>query len=193
MKSHAIFHCSRAVSALCLLAVFLVTPFALQAQGSDRPEAAPSDVASPEAIVNAAYESLLRSPGENFDWDRFRSLFLPEAILLPNTEQTGGTPQVHSPEEFIAVVNASYAEHAPIGSEKDKGFSEEAIHNEVRRYGDIAQVFSSYKKRFWTEDRIRGRGINSYQLVYRDGRWWIASIAWDEEVGAGPLPEKYLK
>ena len=30
------------------------------------------------------------------------------------------------------------------------------------------------------------------ELVYNEGRWWIAGVAWDEEIGAGPLPEKYL-
>ena len=147
-----------------------------------------ADVASPEAIVVATYKALDRPPGEPFDWGRFRSLFLPEATLIPNTEQTGGTFRVHSPEGFIAWIDASYAEHAPIGSEKDKGFTEEAVHNEVHRYGDVAQVFSTYQKRFWDDDQVLGRGINSFQLVHHDGRWWIASLAWDEETGAGPIP-----
>ena len=156
-----------------------------------RAQADPADVASPEAIVEAAYDALAREPGAPFQWDRFRSLFLPQATLVPNTEQTGGTLQVHSPEGFIAWIDASYAEHAPIGSEKDKGFAEEAVHNEVHRYGDVAQVFSTYQKHFWGDDRILGRGINSFQLVHHDGRWWIASIAWDEENGAGPIPAEY--
>lgn len=29
-------------------------------------------------------------------------------------------------------------------------------------------------------------------LVWNEGRWWVASIAWDEEVGAGPIPDTYL-
>ena len=27
--------------------------------------------------------------------------------------------------------------------------------------------------------------------VVEDGRWWLASIAWDEENTAGPLPAEY--
>ena len=150
-------------------------------------------VASPEAIVAAAYDALARAPGEPFQWDRFRSLFLPQATLIPNTEQTGGAFRVLSPEAFVAWIDSSYAEHAPIGSPKDKGFAEEAIRNEVRRYGDIAQVFSTYQKHYWDDSRILGRGINSFQLVHHDGRWWIASIVWDEEVGAGPIPDRYLE
>jgi hypothetical protein len=153
----------------------------------------PSDVDSPSSIVTAAYEALERAPGAPFDWDRFRSLFIPEATLLPNTEQTGGTPEVFSPEAFIAWVNDSYARNAPIGSPQDHGFTEEEVHHEVHRYGDIAQVFSTYQKRYWDNDEVLGRGINSFQLVHRGGRWWIASIAWDEENGAGPIPPDYIE
>lgn len=174
------------IACSCLCALLLAaSPAAAQT-------AQPADVASPEAIVEAAYEALVRAPGENFDWDRFRTLFLPRAMLLPNTEQTGGTPQTFSPDEFIAWVDAWYAEHAPIGGPNDKGFVEEIIHNEARRYGDIAHVFSTYQKRLYEEDAILGRGLNSFQLVFRDGRWWIASIVWDEENGAGPLPPHFL-
>ena len=152
-----------------------------------------ADVDAPESIVAAAYEALERAPGEPFAWDRFRSLFLPDALLLPNTEQTGGTPRVFSPEGFIAWIDDSYARNAPIGSPKDRGFAEEGVHHEVHRYGDVAQVFSTYQKRYWGDDEILGRGINSFQLVHRDGRWWIVSIVWDEESGAGPIPQAYLE
>ncbi|MDX1545953.1 MAG: hypothetical protein R3247_03145 [Rhodothermales bacterium] len=172
---------------LVAMLFFLSLPADTRAQ-----DAAPDDVASPEAIVTAAYAALVRAPGEPFQWDRFRTLFLPEATLIPNTEQTGGVFRVHSPESFIEWIDGWYAEHAPIGGPDDKGFAEEAIHNEVRRYGDVAQVFSTYQKRFFDDDTVLGRGINSFQLVRRDGRWWIVSIVWDEENGAGPIPEEFL-
>lgn len=50
----------------------------------------------------------------------------------------------------------------------------------------------TYEKRFADSEQSLGRGVNSFQLVYGDGRWWIASVAWDEENGAGPLPARYL-
>ena len=146
-----------------------------------------SDVSTPEAIVQAAYEAIQRAPGEDFNWDRFRSLFLPQATLIPNTEQAGGAFVVYTPEDFIAIVDS----FTVLGGPQDKGFAEEAIHNEVHHYGDIAQVFSTYQKHFWEDDQILGRGINSFQLVYSDNRWWIVSIIWDEEMGAGPIPKAY--
>jgi hypothetical protein len=175
--------------AACVLLSALA--FALPVRAQTAPDfraGHPTDVASPEAIVTAAYASLDRRPGDPFDWDRFRSLFYPRAVLLPNTEQTGGTPRTFSPDEFAAWVDERQAEYAPIGGPKDRGFTEEELRSEVQRYGDVAHVLSTYQKRFWDDERVLGRGVNSFQLVHREGRWWIVSIAWDEEVGAGPLP-----
>ena len=44
----------------------------------------------------------------------------------------------------------------------------------------------------WGDTQALGRGINSIQMVRKDGRWWITSIICDEETGAGPAPAKYL-
>ena len=162
----------------CLL-LGLATPLAAQHR--------PADVASPEAIVAAAYEAIQRAPGESYDWTRFRSLFLPQARLIPNTEQRGGAFVVHTPDEFAALVDS----FTVVGGPQDRGFAEEQIHAEVEQYGDVAQVFSTYQKRFYDSDEILGRGINSFQLVRHDGRWWIVGIVWDEETGAGPIPAAY--
>lgn len=149
-------------------------------------------VSSPEAIVEAAYSTMIREPGENFGWDTFRHVFHPSAMLYPNPEQTGGALRILSRDGFIAWVDSLVAANDPIGSELDKGFAEEQIWSEVHRYGDVAHVFSTYQKHYHGENEILGRGINSFQLVYRDGRWWIVSVVWDEENGAGPIPSMYM-
>lgn len=148
----------------------------------------PDDVSSPQAIVDAAYATVQRAPGTNYQWDRFRSLFLPQATMIPNTEQTGGEFRVLSPEGFIAWIDGV----TTVGGPNDKGFAEEEIFNRIEQYGDIAHVFSTYVKHFWQDDQILGRGINTFQLVFHEGRWWIAGMVWDEENGAGPLPATYL-
>ena len=162
---------------------------ALAGAGFAQSEPRPEDVESPEAIVQAAYASIARAPGEAFDWDRFRSLHLPEARLIPNTEQRQGSFDVLSTDGFIAWIDEVTP---PPGSANDQGFQEEQISAEVLRYGDVAHVFSTYQKRFWGSDEILGRGINSFQLVHDGDRWWIAGVVWDEENGAGPIPPEYL-
>lgn len=146
-----------------------------------------ADVASIEAIVTAMYASVQRAPGQPFPWDRMRSLFLPGATLIPNPEQTGGVSRVMSVEEFIAWADGM----GEIGGPDDQGFAEEEIAHVTERYGDIAHRFSTYQKHFWGDTTILGRGINSIQLLHRDGRWWVVSVIWDEETGAGPIPARY--
>ena len=174
---------------MATLALALAFAPALPAQ---TPDARPEDVASPETIIAAAYEAISRAPGESFDWDRFRSLYVPGALMIPNTEQSGGEFTVHTVEEFNDWVDAWYAENAPIGGEDDQGFVEEGIHSVTNRYGDVVQVMSTYVKRFHGSDQVLGRGINAFTLVFDGDRWWIASTAWDEENGAGPIPAEYL-
>lgn len=172
----------RTAPLLALLVLLLAAARPVHAQ-----DARPADVASPEALVTAAYEAIQRAPGEAYDWDRFRSLFLPGALLIPNTEQTGGAFRPLSPEAFIARVDS----FTVVGGAQDRGFSEDEVHHVVHRFGDVAQVFSTYEKHFWGEEAVLGRGINAFNLVQSGGRWWIASIIWDEETGAGPVPAVY--
>lgn len=178
---------TRTLFVLPIVAVSLA--FATAAPAIAQTDPRPEDVASPEAIVLAAYDAIAHAPGEPFDWPRFRSLHLPDARLIPNTEQREGSFDVLSLDEFIAWIDA--VTPAP-GSENDHGFVEEQIAAEVERYGDIAHVFSTYQKHVWGSDQILGRGINSFQLVHDGQRWWIAGIVWDEEDGAGPIPADYL-
>ena len=173
------------MTALVLLAAATIGASTSVAQTTARP----ADVDSPEAIVLAAYASIARQPGQPFDWDRFRSLFLPEARLIPNTEQRQGGFDVLTPDGFVQWIDGVTP---PLGGENDRGFQEEQVSAEIVRYGDVAHIFSTYQKHFWGSEEILGRGINSFQLVHNDGRWWIAGIAWDEENAAGPIPPEYL-
>lgn len=171
------------------IAVLALAALALAGPALAQTGPRPSDVETPESIVLAAYAAIAREPGQPFDWKRFRSLFLPDARMIPNTEQRQGAFDVLSPEEFVAWIDGVTP---PLGGENDQGFQEEQISAEVVRYGDVAHVFSTYQKHFWGSDEILGRGINSFQLVHDGERWWIAGIAWDEENGAGPIPAAYL-
>jgi hypothetical protein len=167
------------VTASCLA---FATPLAAQAPAAD-----PADVASPQALVDAAYAAIARAPGQKYDWTRFRTLFLEEARLIPNLEQSDGTFTVLSPQDFIDWIDGVTV----VGGESDRGFREVGVHNVVEEYGDIAHVFSTYQKHYWNDEQVLGGGINSFQMVRKDGRWWITGIIWDEPSGAGPIPEKY--
>ena len=58
--------------------VVLLFPLTVWAQ-----EARPADVASPEAVVQASYEALIRKPGEPFDCRAIAFGFLPLKLGHP--------------------------------------------------------------------------------------------------------------
>ena len=62
-----------------------------QVQEATQPPADPADVESVDAIVAAVYDVISGPAGQARDWDRWRSLFLPEARLIAVGQAPDGT------------------------------------------------------------------------------------------------------
>lgn len=170
---------------LVAAALLVTTPAVAPAQeeAPDRPEANPEDVKSPDAIVEAAYEVISGPADEDRDWERFRSLFLPEGRLIPTTREKGEpTYVVDTVEGFIERAKKVFAK---------EDFYEREIHAVTERFGDIAHVFSTYESLRSPDGEPFSRGINSFQLWYDGDRWWIADIFWHSEREGAPIPERY--
>jgi hypothetical protein len=150
------------------------------------PAANPADVNSLDAILAAVYDSISGAKGKPRNWNRFRSLFIPGARLIPTTKRPTGevVSRVLSPEDFIKA-SGKFME--------EQGFFEHGIANHIETFGNIAQVFSVYEGRNDTSDpKPFVRGINSIQLMNDGKRWWVVTIFWQPEDAANPLPKKYL-
>ena len=162
------------------LAFFILTiTLALPATAQTPPSASPSDVKSSDAILAALYAVISGPPGDR-DWSRFRSLFAKDARLTSVTKQASDHPaRLMSPDDYISLAGGYFKTHA---------FYENAIVNKIDRFGNIAQVFSSYESRNAPAEKPFARGINSIQLFYDQNRWFILSILWDEETPTNPLP-----
>jgi len=152
------------------------------------PAADPNDVATMDSIVAALYDVISGPAGQKRNWDRFRSLFVPGARLIP----TGRNPQtgevasrVRTPEEYIS-------RSAPLLEQN--GFFEREISRRTEKFGNIAHLFSTYESRHKAEDeKPFARGINSIQLMNDGKRWWVVTIFWQGEDEKAPLPAEYLK
>jgi hypothetical protein len=143
------------------------------------PPAKPADVQSLDAILAAIYDVISGPAGER-DWNRFRSLFVPEARLTSTTKASASSDvRLFTVDDYIQRAGKYFASH---------GFFESAIVNRIDRFGNIAQVFSSYESRNAASEKPFVRGINSIQLFYDGSRWWVLSILWDEESPSNPLP-----
>ena len=144
----------------------------------------PEDVSSIDAIIAALYDVISGPPGGR-DWDRLRSLYIPEARLIPTGTRPNGESglRVLDVDGYIASASALFAE---------KGFFEREIARRTERFGNVAHAFSTYEAR-WNEDDPEPftRGVNSIQLLERDGRWWVVTVFWDNESAEQPLPECY--
>lgn len=165
-------------------AVAQSAPAASQA-AAGAPAARPADVSSMDAIIRAVYD-VISGPGEQRrDWNRMRSLFVPGARLIAVHAGKGGpnVARVLSVEDYIRVAEPLMAK---------EGFVESESHRTVERYGDIAQVFSTYESRHAATDaKPFQRGINSFQLMFDGHRWWVVTIYWQGERPDQPIPKRY--
>ncbi|MGX1930106.1 hypothetical protein [Flagellimonas sp. 2504JD4-2] len=138
-----------------------------------------------EETVNKMLEIISVDVGEEPDWKEYRNLFLPTAqkiLLNPKAKNPANRVQSFTVEEFIRYVGPLYGRD---------GFDEKVLGLSINEFNGVANVFQSYhaKNLKGTYDK---KGINSYQLVRMDGRWWIASTTWATETEENKIPEKYL-
>jgi len=74
-----------------------------------------------------------------------------------------------------------------------RSFDKKEIARTTEIYGSLAQVFSTDEKRMNLADRGKPtRGINGFQLIFKNNRWWIVSIAWQDEMPSKLIPQEYL-
>jgi hypothetical protein len=149
------------------------------------PAPRPEDVKSREALLAAIYDVISGSAGER-DWNRFRSLFVPQARFTAVGRKPDGSVSVTllGVDEFIGMAGAVF---------KSQGLYENAIVNRVQTFGNVSQVFSSYESRNEKGGKPFERGINSIQMFDDGKRWWVLSILWDTERQGNPLPKEMEK
>jgi hypothetical protein len=170
------------VSAFTISAMAQTTPASSAAKAAN-----PADVGSLDAIMKAVYDVISGDANQKRDWDRFRSLFHPDAKLIPSGKnaQTGViAARFMTPEDYVT-------RSGPF-LERD-GFHEREMARKVDLYGNIAQVFSTYHAFRKMDDKEPFmRGINSFQLLNDGKRWWVINIYWQAETPDNPIPAKYL-
>jgi hypothetical protein len=174
---------------LFAIAALTALPAIVRAQAatdSAPPRANPADVASVDAIVTALYDVISGPAGQSRDWNRFRSLFIPGARLIP----TGHPP--NAPARITVLTPEDYAKRA--GPALSRGFYEHEIGRTTDQFGAVTHLFSAYESKRAASDSIPfARGINSIQLFNDGTRWYVVTIYWDSERPDNPIPGKYLK
>lgn len=151
----------------------------------DVPKAAadPADVSSIDGIVKAFYATITGPKGQPRQWSRDKTLYIPDIRFVSMSERAGKIrASLMSHQQYVNANDGAFV--------KD-GFFEREINRVVRRFGNIAHVFSTYE---YTNDykTAKGRGVNSLELYWDGSRWWISAASWDDERPNNPIPKEFL-
>ena len=128
------------------------------------------DVSSIEKLCDAMLSAFSGKADEQKDWKRFENLFLPGATQLDIVGGDEPELNVLTMEDFMEGEKPWYDE---------TNFSEWTIKYTIRQFGDMASVIQPFGYEYFNAgdlDEDEGVGYTAFQLVNKDGRWWIVSL-----------------
>ena len=176
----------RRLAVILAIAALAFAP-ALRAQSQEK--TAPAQAASCpvpatlDELTKDLYEAV--SGPANQDRTCFRTLFLPDARLMPlvkNNDDGSVAPRVLTVNDWIERA-------AKRGS---TAFYEKQVKATTEIYGHEAHLWSTYENGPKPDGKAEVRGINSIQAVFDGKSWKVISIMWQAETPEEPLPSKYL-
>ena len=156
---------------LCIIIFLIASISSLAQENSD------VSVKSIDGIIDELLDQITIEKGEKMDTTAIRNLFHPSAIF---TVADSTNAETASLDDFLTLLKDPYYE---------QGYLEKEIHKVVDEYNGIAQVFQTFYGK--DSEGVEEKGINSYQLTYYSGRWWIVSLLWTIESKSVGVPTKY--
>ncbi|MDH4195797.1 MAG: hypothetical protein OEW05_00155 [Candidatus Aminicenantes bacterium] len=139
----------------------------------------------PESLVRGIYAAVSFDPGPAPDWEFVKTFFLPQAVIVVRKTRT--SMAVMNVQEFVDW----FADDVEKFKMTERGFEETVQKLKLTTLGDIAHAFVVYKARLKTPADAPGQiGLDSWALMRKDGRWWIAAITNDIPTPQRPLPEE---
>lgn len=139
-----------------------------------------NDVNSIDAIINAYYDVVSGAADEPWEFERDAFIHSKNAVI---TRLDGlGQAESHGLE----------AEYIPIGLSPKEDFYEKELKRVATHYGNIAQVWSAFEIRPEPDTESNVRGLNSIQLHFENGRWFIDSWTREMESEKNNLVTRFL-
>jgi hypothetical protein len=127
----------------------------------------PADAASIDGLISAFYECANDGTPPRAR-DRATQLFAPDArITVIGRSERGEL----LPAEARSVADwrkSSTADAQDVEVERNAEF-----------FAAVGHVLSAFETRQRDGGGLRARGVNSFQLVWREGRWWVLSVVSD--------------
>ncbi|WP_211196208.1 hypothetical protein [Flavobacterium sp. H122] len=140
-----------------------------------------NDVTTIDALIKASYEVVSGEKGAKRQWERDNNLHHPKAVYSffdkESKEQVTMTLQeFHKLTDDMVFATAFY---------------EKEVNREVRLFGNIAHVWSTYETRLEKNGKVARRGINSIQLIFESNRWYIISWTFCGESDKNLIPRTF--
>ncbi|MBK8501088.1 MAG: hypothetical protein IPL46_02165 [Saprospiraceae bacterium] len=148
--------------------------------GQTNEEKYAEDVKSVDAIINAYYDVVSGSSSEPWEFERDKYIHSKNAVITRLDEN--GKAESHTLE----------AEYMPIVLSAKEDFYEKELKRKVSKYGNISQVWSAFEIRTNPQTESNIRGLNSVQLHYENGRWFIDSWTCEMESEKNTLATDFL-
>lgn len=164
--------------ALFVLPTCFLAPSKLAAQEADPVAQTPA-----EAVVYELYDLVTFPAGTTPDWNEFRDLFLPGAVVVlrSSREATSVFTLDGFVEDWLGFIEGSNI--------LETGFNEKIVRTHSTVFGDIAHVWVLYEAEIPGWGRPPQPGVDSFQLVRQPEGWKIASITNEVPTPERPIPE----
>lgn len=144
-----------------------------------------AEVATPETLVETALKIISGPKGQKRDMEKFKALFLPDARM--------GGVFYKDDSSFVRMTTVTQFAERNGPAYAELGFYENQLGLRIEQFANIATAFQTYDTRYGKDGKVEARGINTYQLVFDKGRWWIASLIFTPETDKQPIPDRYLR
>jgi len=139
------------------------------------------DVQSIDAIISAYYEVVSGSSEDPWQFERDKFIHSENAIIT-RLDKNGAA------ESHVLEV-----EYVPLALGPKEGFYEKELKRTVSHFGNLAQVWSAFEIRTSPDLASNMKGLNSIQLHYENGRWFIDSWTCEMESSKNSLVTDFLK
>jgi hypothetical protein len=137
----------------------------------------------PNEIVKETQRIISIEKGQKIDTAYFKTLFIPSATFTVVGQEDGQYAyETMTLNDFLVLLTDDYYSN---------GYFEQGTGQVLEEYNGMAQIIQSFEG--MDSEGEAGKGVNSYQLVYAEGRWWIANLVWAMSYDNGKdIPKRYL-
>jgi len=139
---------------------------------------------TPEELIRDIYVSVSAKNSESVDWQKVRSMFIDEAVVVLRTSRDKSTQ--FTADGFLQDFKDFYQNPEV----KANGFAEKILRMKTMVFKDIAFIATVYSAEITSSQRPLTRGVDLWLLAKKDGLWKITSVV-NEVIPVGQeLPDE---